>query len=132
MKALFTDATLSAGVGDFLYFFQHCALKTSNESYVEGICGTVAAHASKGRAGLDADNYMMEAFIDYNGPLLKDAGPIIEAAFDSSYFAGPQGEQRAWHFEHTPNSVWKNPNTLKHATGGGEVIGRHMAMQSKF
>ena len=63
---------------------------------------------------------------------IKNAGPIIEAAFFDSYFAGPQGEQRAWHFEHTPNSVWKNPNTLKHATGGGEVIGRHMAMQSKF
>ena len=131
MKVLFTDTALSAGVGDFLYFFQHLSLKTSNEAYVEGICGTVAAHASKRRAHLDADKYMMESFIDYNGPLLKDADPIIEAAFDA-YFAGPDGEQRGWHFQHTPNSVWKNPNTLKNVGGGGEVIKRHMAMESKF
>ena len=106
MKVLFTDTTLSAGVGDFLYFFQHLSLKTSNEAFVEGICGTVAAHASKKRAHLDADKYMMESFIDYNGPLLKDADKIIEAAFDA-YFAAPDGQQRDWHFQHTPNSVWE-------------------------
>jgi hypothetical protein len=125
MKALFTDSTLFTGVGDFLYFFQHCALKTSNEAYVEGICGTVARHASKGRAGLNAENYMMEAAIDYNGPLLKDADSIAESALNA-YFVGPERGQRDWHFEHTPNSVWKNPNTLKHASDGGEVIKRHM------
>lgn len=74
---------------------------------------------------------MMEAAIDYNGPLLKDADPIAEDAFNA-YFAGPDGEQRDWHFEHTPNSVWKNSGVLKHATDGGEVIKRHMQMKSKL
>ena len=55
----------------------------------------------------------------------------IEAAFDA-YFAAPDGQQRDWHFQHTPNSVWKNRNALKHADGGGEVIKRHMVMESKF
>ena len=124
-------STLGAGCGDFLHFFVHCALKMSNEAVVEGMCGCIAKFATKGRASMDAENYAKLAFLKYNGPELHEADDIIRAAFDS-YFRLPSGEQKPWHFEHTPNSIWKHPNTLKHADGGGEVIKRLMAIKSKF
>ena len=75
---------------------------------------------------------MMQAFVDYNGRCSRMQAPSSRQ-LSTPTLPGRRGrEQHDWHFEHTPNSVWLHRNTLKHATGGGEVIKRHMAMQSKF
>ena len=95
MKVLFTKSALSAGVGDFLYLFQEhsstsVALKNDEEHKQGlrrvGVCGCVTAHASKGRAHLDAAKYMKEAF-DYNGPLRT--GVMFPFVRNPPYFVGP-------------------------------------------
>ena len=92
MKSVFTDRKLHSDIGDILYLFQHCALKTRNEVVVEGIGSIVNMHAD-GRRGLSANGYEKEAFIHYNGPPLAKADGIIRGALDIHF------EGKKWHFE---------------------------------
>ena len=92
MKSVFTESKLYSGVGDILYLFQHCALKTSNEAVVEGIGNIVNMHADR-RRGLSSDAYEREAFIHYNGPPLCKADGLIKEVLDIHFDEG-----KPWHF----------------------------------
>ena len=94
MKDVFTTPALRCGVGDFLYLFQHCALKTANEAVVEGMGSIVDRHADP-RRGLSPDHYTMEAVIHFNGPLMHEADDLLRAALDR-FFNG-----KDWHFTQT-------------------------------
>ena len=92
MKSLYMDSDLHAGLGDIMYVFEHCALKTRNEAVVEGIGSIVNMHAD-GRRGLSAEAYEKEAFIHFNGPPLPKADGIIKEALDIHF------EGKPWHFK---------------------------------
>lgn len=78
---MFTNVAFQKGVEDWLYVFQHCALKTCNEAVVEGMGCIVDQHATPGRH-LSMEAYAKEAIIDYNGPLLHEADAFLMASVD--------------------------------------------------
>ena len=120
MKALFkldekTGAVpeLSKDLGQILYLFQHCALKSKNEACVEGYGSTIERHASKLRGNQDQENYASEAFLHINGPLLHEADYLIERALNLHFGIGKDGKQKLWHFCNTPASLAKHAGELK-------------------
>ena len=137
MKALFqvdeeTRAVpeISKGLGQILYLFQHCALKSKNESNVEGFGSTIERHASKLRGNQDQANYANEAFIHINGPLVHDADYIIERALNMHFGKDKDGKQKPWHFTNTVGSLYKNANVLKNV-GLSKVMKRLYETKSK-
>eukprot|EP00918_Siedleckia_nematoides_P014375 GHVU01031220.1.p1 GENE.GHVU01031220.1~~GHVU01031220.1.p1 ORF type:complete len:127 (-),score=5.37 GHVU01031220.1:251-631(-) len=100
MKDMLTDQSLFSGLGDILFVFEMCALKTSNESVLEGMNSIVSAHADSVR-GAAAETYEAEAYLHWNGPPLHKADSVITGALNS-YFGGS-----SWHFSHvSPSSVF--------------------------
>lgn len=123
MKPLFTDKKLYEGLGDILFLFQHCALKTRNEAVVEGMGSIVSMHADP-RRGLSAEAYEKEAFIHYNGPTLSSAdgrARIIKEALDIHFIKG------------TSHFTKESDRALSKSTGStSKVIQRHKEMKSKL
>ena len=94
MKGVFTKPALRDGIGDILYLFTHCVLKTANEAVVEGMGSIVDRHADP-RRGLSPDNYTKEAMIHFNGPLLHEADQLLSDALDRNF------KGNKWHFHQT-------------------------------
>ena len=137
MKALFkldeksgAVPELSKGLGQILYFFQHCVLKSKNEACVEGYGSTIERHASKLRGGQHQENYANEAFIHINGPLLHEADHLIERVLNLHFGMGADGQQKPWHFANTAVSLAKNINVLKRVEQS-QVMERLYATTSK-
>jgi hypothetical protein len=112
---LFTQKELSNNLGDVLYVFPACALKTRNEAVVEGIGSVVNMHASS-RRGMSAEMYEHEAFIHFNGPPLARADGLIKAALNDHFDGKP------WHFNHTSVAGQRSTNSMQ---GGSKVLRRH-------
>ena len=106
MKSLFTDPALYAGLGDILWVFEQCALKTCNEAVVEGMGSIVTLHADS-RRGLNAEAIEKEAFIHFNGPPLARADGLIKEALDL-HFKG-----KDWHFTQVSVNGQKSPFSVE-------------------
>jgi hypothetical protein len=91
MKDLFTQPALYGGLADWLYLFQHCALKTSNEAVVESM-GCVLDHFASPVRNLSFVRFCRDAFTSWNGPKLGEAEDFLKAALDI-YFEG-----KPWNF----------------------------------
>eukprot|EP00918_Siedleckia_nematoides_P007170 GHVU01015589.1.p1 GENE.GHVU01015589.1~~GHVU01015589.1.p1 ORF type:complete len:295 (-),score=37.04 GHVU01015589.1:328-1212(-) len=100
MKDLLTDSELFSGLGDILYMFVLCALKTSNESVLESVNSIISMHADATRSP-SAGSYEAESFIHWNGPPLAKADGVITCALDRHFKGKP------WHFSHiSPSSAF--------------------------
>jgi hypothetical protein len=108
---------------DYIYMYQHCALKTMNEAVVEGMCSVVSRHAT-GVRGLSFNKYGMESIIVWNAPIPHKADAFLSAAVDL-YF---KGKKHGWRFF----SVDTNRNRVAAARTNSVVIDRHLKEQSKF
>ena len=91
MRWLFTTASAYCGVEDWLFFFNHMALKTANEAVIESMGCIVDQHAAPGRH-LAQPKYAEEAFIHWNGPRPHEATKLLSQALDR-HFKGKE-----WHF----------------------------------
>jgi hypothetical protein len=90
-KALFTDSKLYGGAADWLYLYNHCALKSMNEAVVESMGSVLDAHAV-GKRGLSMEKYVAEAIIHWNGPCTGQCNGFLSRALDVHFKGEP------WHF----------------------------------
>eukprot|EP00918_Siedleckia_nematoides_P070622 GHVU01154254.1.p1 GENE.GHVU01154254.1~~GHVU01154254.1.p1 ORF type:complete len:211 (+),score=29.79 GHVU01154254.1:683-1315(+) len=83
MKDLFTRRELYEDIGDILYLFEQCVLKTCNESVLESMGNVVSNHASEARS-LEVDSSEAEAYVHWNGPPLHlaDQGALFPEISD--------------------------------------------------
>lgn len=91
MKHLFSDERFYQGVEDWVFFFNHMVLKTSNEAIVESMGCIIDTHAD-GRRHLNQKAYAEEAFVHWNGPKVHSATKMLTAALDHHFKGKP------WHF----------------------------------
>jgi hypothetical protein len=119
MESLFTVEELYVGVHDWMYLFNHCALKTSNEAVIECMGAVIDKHAAGGR-GLAHDNYVMEAVVDCNGPTSHQCEGFLVKALDTHF------EGKAWNF----TAYDQKHRYLKYQHSA--VIDRLLAEESKF
>ena len=97
MKYLFTDKRLYSDVEDFVFLFNHMALKTANEAVIESMGCIVDLHASPQRHLKQLD-YSNEALIHWNGPRPHEAKHFLAAALDMHFGTDKHGKQKPWHF----------------------------------
>ena len=79
------------GVEDWVFFFVHTALKSSNEAVIESMGCILDQHAAPGRH-LPQHAYAEEAYIHWNGPRPHEATKLLVAALNR-YF-----DNKPWHF----------------------------------
>eukprot|EP00854_Cymbomonas_tetramitiformis_P031735 gene31735-40003_t len=84
MRDIFTVTELYEGVHDWLYAFTHAALNFQNEAVIEGQGSMIDRHADKTR-GLTQEKYVMESFVDYNGPVVSHEEFIISRALNKRF-----------------------------------------------
>ena len=84
MKYLFTDKRLHSDVEDFVFLYNHMALKTANEAIIESMGCIVDLHASPQRHLKQLD-YSNEALIHWNGPRPHEAKHFLAAALDMHF-----------------------------------------------
>lgn len=84
MHELFERPGLYANVHDWLYIFELCAVKSSNESVVESMGNIIDQHAAPGRH-LNPEEYAREAFIHWNGPQLHRADRFLAASLNRHF-----------------------------------------------
>ena len=135
MKALFqlrdgVVPEISKNLGQILYLFQHCALKSKNEACVEGYGSIIERHASKLRGNQDQANYANEGFIHINGPQVHDANDLLERSLNLFFGKDKNGKQKPWHFVNTEASAAHNAGVLKHVTQS-KVLKRVLSEPSK-
>ena len=97
MKYLFTDKRLYSDVEDFVFLYNHMALKTANEAIIESMGCIVDLHASPQRHLKQLD-YSNEALIHWNGPRPHEAKHFLAAALDMHFGTDKHGKQKPWHF----------------------------------
>jgi hypothetical protein len=91
MKDLFTEEKMYSGAPDWLYLFNHCALKTVNEAVVESMGSMLDRHAV-GSRGLPMAKYVAESIIHWNAPVTGECEPFLVRALNLHFKGGP------WHF----------------------------------
>ena len=84
MKFLLLNPSFREGTCDWLFLFEHCALKTMNEAVVEGMGSIVDRHA-QGQRGLSQDALVMESFIEWNGPKPHLSEHVLKEALDHHF-----------------------------------------------
>jgi hypothetical protein len=120
MKFMFTSDVFSNGVEDWLYMFNHCALKSMNEAVVEGMGCIVDQHAAPERH-LSMETYSKEAMIHYNAPMVHEAESFLKDSLDVMF---EKNVKKGWHFV---------ARDSKYAVDGtSEVIKRMKLASSKF
>eukprot|EP00959_Pyramimonas_sp_CCMP1952_P405251 8493602-Pyramimonas_sp.AAC.1 len=120
MQAVFTQARFYDGVGDFLYLFNHCVLKTPNESVVEGMGSVLDRHASPARGSLAAELYAKEATVHWNGPVTHEAESFLTKALNKHF------DGKEWRFWHTYG------RDRYYKAKVSTVLDRKLAEKSKF
>jgi len=120
MKFMFTSDVFSKGVEDWLYMFNHCALKSMNEAAVEGMGCIVDQHAAPEKH-LSMETYSKEAMIHYNAPMVHEAESFLKDSLDVMF---DKNVKKGWHFV---------ARDSKYAVDGtSEVIKRIKLASSKF
>ena len=109
------------GTQNYLHLYAHCALKSMNESVVEGM-GGVWDRSSPDARHCSFDRSVQEAVVAWNGPwpYHAEAEPFVNHALAHAFGT----TQWASHFAHVNERVAQTPAWAQH---GGKVIGRHKA-----
>ncbi|KAK3250643.1 hypothetical protein CYMTET_39988 [Cymbomonas tetramitiformis] len=94
MRDLLTNSEFYTDVHDWIFLFQHCALKTQNEAVVESQGSCVDTHAA-GQRRLSQEALIKETFVHWNGPAPQHSDGLLKAALDH-HFTG-----KKWHFTTT-------------------------------
>ena len=119
MKDVFTMPRFYEGCQRYLHLFAHCALKSMNESVVEGM-GGVWDRSSPDARHCSFERSQEEAVVAWNGPwpYHQEAVPFINRSlthmFGTSHWSS--------HFSHLDDRVTRTPAW---AQSGGKVVGRH-------
>ncbi len=117
MKDLLTNPEFYSDVHDWVFLFQHCALKTQNEAVVESQGSCVDKHAA-GQRHLTQEALVMETFVHWNGPAAQHSDALLKDALDH-HFNG-----KKWHFTATDSRAKVHKVS--------EVVDRLMSQDSKF
>ena len=72
------------GLHDFLHLYVSVATKTHAEGVAESMGNFVEIHSEKKR-GLDISDVGVEAYINWNGPPVANASPLLETALDKRF-----------------------------------------------
>eukprot|EP00854_Cymbomonas_tetramitiformis_P020563 gene20563-24644_t len=122
MCDVFTVPGLYEGLHDWLYAFTHAALKFQNEAVIEGQGSTTDRHADKKR-GVTQEKFVMDSFVDYNGPVSHEANEFIIKALDKRFERSRDG---AWHFTSADERGRTKP------WGVFQVVDRHTKKRSRL
>ncbi len=79
---------------DWVFLFQHCALKIQNEAVNESMGSCVATHAAPQRH-LTQEAIVMETFVHWNAPAAHMCNDFLKAALDHHF------SPKKWHFTST-------------------------------
>ena len=120
-----TDPRLYKGGERYLWLYEHCVLKTSNEAVVESMCKMISIHANTQR-GLSFGHYAKEAIIMWNAPAAHEAESLLREALDDYFGKNAHGVQKPWHFF----SIDKANRAL--TTIVSRVIDKLKKLKSKF
>jgi len=123
MHELFERPGLYANVHDWLYIFELCAVKSSNESVVESMGNIIDQHAAPGRH-LNPEEYAREAFIHWNGPQLHRADRFLAASLNRHFKVSWPG---GWRFTNVTRRM--EMLNFKHTS---KVVDRLQRRPSKF
>ena len=119
MKDVFTKTRFYEGCQAYLHLWLHCALKTMNESVVEGM-GGVWDRSSPDARHVAFESSAKEAVVAWNGPwpYHQEAVPFINHTL-THLFGTASCSSR---FTHTASRADQTPAW---AQAGGKVVGRH-------
>ena len=97
---------------DYLYIYNHCALKICNEAVVKGMCSVVGKHDASGRS-LTFRPLAMESIIDYNKPSTSRSNALLKQALDI-YFTNKNYATNscAWRFFMTDTNRHRLPTSV--------------------
>ena len=119
MKLIFIEPCFYDGIADWLYLFEHFALKSVSEAVVEGM-GSKVDKFCDARRHLGIDGYAKGAMILWNAPVTHKCAPFLTAVANRIF----KGKQ--WNFASTD----QRHRYLK--TDHGQVIDRLGSEHSKF
>eukprot|EP00951_Prasinocladus_malaysianus_P017610 scaffold139047_cov32-Prasinocladus_malaysianus.AAC.2 len=91
-QQILTKSQFIDGCKNYLWVYEFMVLKIANEAVVEGMCSTIAKHASPER-GLSFEKYAREAMLHWNMPTQNEADDFLKDALDYHF-----RNQNGWHF----------------------------------
>ena len=119
MKDVFMLPRFYDGCQGYLHLFAHCALKSMNESVVEGM-GGVWDRSSPDARHCTFDRSVEEAVVAWNGPWPYHAEAVPFISHSLAHLFGTS--QWSSHFAHVNDRLAQTPAWAQH---GGKVVGRH-------
>ena len=117
MKDLLTNPELYGDVHDWVFLFQHCALKIQNEAVNESMGSCVATHAATQRH-LSQEAIVKETFVHWNAQEPHKCDVFLKMALNLHF-----GSEK-WHF------ISKDSRAKLHTVS--EVVDRLMKKDSKL
>ena len=110
-KVILTKKYFYEGLGDYIYMYQHCALKICNEAVVEGMCSVVSKHAD-GAMSLTFTHLAMESMIDYNKPVAANGDKLLTEALNLLFSQKNYAHGGGWRFFRTDSNKHRLVSTV--------------------